>query len=144
MSDFSFSHSVFRRLVLQTLKNQSLFGKGFKQCHYSISEIDSFLSDCCLKLCCLVKNYTCAKRSCLLIYERQSICGKKGKKALNSIFLFSYFLQCFLTNQKISKTNFNFFRICHLQILSIWTSQELHLIKSLLFIKGKNFGPVQN
>ena len=27
-SNFSFSHSVFRRLVLQTRKNQGLFGKG--------------------------------------------------------------------------------------------------------------------
>ena len=28
-SNFSFSHSVFKRLVLQTRKNQGLFGKGF-------------------------------------------------------------------------------------------------------------------
>ena len=28
MSNFSFSHSVFKRLVLQTHKNQGLFGKG--------------------------------------------------------------------------------------------------------------------
>ena len=27
-SNFSFSHSVFNRLVLQTRKNQGLFGKG--------------------------------------------------------------------------------------------------------------------
>ena len=30
MSNFSFSHSVFKRLVLQTRKNQGLFGKGLK------------------------------------------------------------------------------------------------------------------
>ena len=30
MSNFSFSHSVFKRLVLQTHKNQGLFGKGLK------------------------------------------------------------------------------------------------------------------
>ena len=30
-SDFSFSHSVFKKLVLQTGKNQGLFGKGLKQ-----------------------------------------------------------------------------------------------------------------
>ena len=29
-SDFSFYHSVFKRLVLQTRKNQGLFGKGLK------------------------------------------------------------------------------------------------------------------
>ena len=29
-SNFSFSHSVFRRFVLQTGKNQGLFGKGSK------------------------------------------------------------------------------------------------------------------
>ena len=28
MSNFSFSHNVFKRLVLQTCKNQGLFGKG--------------------------------------------------------------------------------------------------------------------
>ena len=30
MSNFSFSHSVFKRLVLQIRKNQGLFGKGLK------------------------------------------------------------------------------------------------------------------
>ena len=29
-SNFSFSHSVFKRLVLQTRKNLGLFGKGLK------------------------------------------------------------------------------------------------------------------
>ena len=29
-SNFSFSHSVFKRLLLQTRKNQGLFGKGLK------------------------------------------------------------------------------------------------------------------
>ena len=28
MSNFSFSHSVFKRIVLQTRKTQGLFGKG--------------------------------------------------------------------------------------------------------------------
>ena len=28
MSNFSFSHSVFKRLILQTRKNQGFFGKG--------------------------------------------------------------------------------------------------------------------
>ena len=31
-SNFSFSHGVFKRLVLQTCKNQGLFGKGLKPC----------------------------------------------------------------------------------------------------------------
>ena len=30
MSNFSFSHSVFKRLLLQRRKNQGLFGKGSK------------------------------------------------------------------------------------------------------------------
>ena len=30
-SNFSFSHSVFKRLVLQTRKNQGLFGKGLRR-----------------------------------------------------------------------------------------------------------------
>ena len=32
MSNFSFSHSVFKRLILQTRKNQGLFGKGLNTC----------------------------------------------------------------------------------------------------------------
>ena len=32
MSNFSFSHSVFKRLLLQIRKNQGLFGKGLKVC----------------------------------------------------------------------------------------------------------------
>ena len=31
MSNFSFSYSNFKRLVLQTRKNQGLFGKGFNR-----------------------------------------------------------------------------------------------------------------
>ena len=33
-SNFSFSHIVFKRLVLQTRKNQGLFGKGLKIVHW--------------------------------------------------------------------------------------------------------------
>ena len=39
MSNFSFSHSVFKRLVLHTCKNQGLFGKGLK--HLNKHEINS-------------------------------------------------------------------------------------------------------
>ena len=39
MSNFSFSHNVFKRLVLQTHKNQGLFGKGLKF-HVCITLID--------------------------------------------------------------------------------------------------------
>ena len=47
-SNFSFSRSVFKRLVLQTRKNQGLFGKGLKELqetmdmftgHHNITEI---------------------------------------------------------------------------------------------------------
>ena len=34
-SNFSFSHIVFKRLVLQTRKNQGLFGKGLRSQSYS-------------------------------------------------------------------------------------------------------------
>ena len=32
MSNFTFSHSVFKRLILQTRKNQGLFGIGLNYC----------------------------------------------------------------------------------------------------------------
>ena len=34
MSNFSFSHSVFQGLVLQTRENQGLFGKGLTESQY--------------------------------------------------------------------------------------------------------------
>ena len=37
MSNFSFFHSVFKRLVQETRKNQGLFGKGLQQCFSSFS-----------------------------------------------------------------------------------------------------------
>ena len=39
-SNFSFSHSVFKRLVLQTRKNQDLFEKGFNVAKIMISPCD--------------------------------------------------------------------------------------------------------
>ena len=45
-SNFSFSHNVFKRLVLQTLKNQGMFGKLLKE-HYTKQVITS---SCLLKI----------------------------------------------------------------------------------------------
>ena len=39
MSNFSFSHSVFKRLVLQTRKNQGLFGKGLTLSQKNLSYV---------------------------------------------------------------------------------------------------------
>ena len=39
-SNFSFSYSVFIRLVLQTRKNQGLFGKGLTLCELVQSSTD--------------------------------------------------------------------------------------------------------
>ena len=41
-SNFSFSHSVFIRLVLQTRKNQGLFGKGLNQQFIEKTTLSSF------------------------------------------------------------------------------------------------------
>ena len=48
MSNFSFSHIVFKRLVLQTRKNQGLFGKGSRCCLQFVSILIG------LKFCLLV------------------------------------------------------------------------------------------
>ena len=40
MSNFPFSHSVFKRLVLQTCKNQGLFGKQLNITNLVISVFD--------------------------------------------------------------------------------------------------------
>ena len=49
-SNFSFSHSVFKRLVLQTRKNQGLFGKGLIFCPISkIQQLHDALDQSILK-----------------------------------------------------------------------------------------------
>ena len=51
-SNFSFSHSVFKRLVLQTRKNQGLFGKGLiksRSCNDTMCKVTA-LFICFLKV----------------------------------------------------------------------------------------------
>ena len=43
MSNFTFSHSVFKRLVLETHKNKGLFGKGLNCTRSSPNKITSIL-----------------------------------------------------------------------------------------------------
>ena len=54
MSNFSFSHSVFKRLVLHTRKNQGLFGKGLTKAiddTLNLSSVNAFNIDHS-KFCC--------------------------------------------------------------------------------------------
>ena len=46
MSTFSFSHSVLKRLVLQTHEKQGLFGKGLKEFAYDKLRCDSKVEIC--------------------------------------------------------------------------------------------------
>ena len=48
-SNFSFSHSVFKRLILQTSENQGLFGKEFKS-ELCGKELDPLFTDKCFVL----------------------------------------------------------------------------------------------
>ena len=104
MSNFSFSHSVFKRLTLQTPKNQGLFGKGLTLYH---------------KITTLT---TPRKRAF------ENIVGKE-ENAGNKHFL--PFSQCFLPYQR-HKSSFEQHINCRLQMLSIWTSLKFcQLVKTL-------------
>ena len=100
-SNFSFSHSVFKRLVLQTHKNQGLFGKGLNKIlsgaylqnytgyGYEISWVVTTWGKTgisCYKFAALV--------TCLQYQSFENTVGK-GEIAHNEQFLF--FPQCFLT-----------------------------------------------
>ena len=76
-SNFSFSHSVSRRPVLQTHKNQGLFGKGL----FSCQQVHSIWTS--PNLCCLVKS----KKD-----GHHVICSPKYCQvtAFCSIFIFSH------------------------------------------------------
>ena len=81
MRNFSFSHSVFRRLVQQTCKNQGLFGKGlFKvvstiPCDKIVDSVDQ-RSDC--SFCSLILICTFHKNNSSSLvrikYEKRSTC----------------------------------------------------------------------
>ena len=46
MSNFSFSHSVFKRPVLQTRENQGLFGKGLiTGCKIRLCKVNAMLEN---------------------------------------------------------------------------------------------------
>ena len=46
MSNFSFSHSVFKRFVLQTPKNKACLGKGYIKTHCTLPLQDLALNIC--------------------------------------------------------------------------------------------------
>ena len=55
MSNFSFSHSVFKRLVLQTRKNRGLFGKQRERERESnIVKKDTFFNFLCIEITVLL------------------------------------------------------------------------------------------
>ena len=99
-SNFSFSRSVFKRLVLQTRKNQGLFGKGLTHYQqYSILTHYRYI---------VVEN---------IVRKGEIVCNKQ-------LLLFS---QCFLPYMILT---FHFrctLKYC-LQFVSIWTSLKLILM----------------
>ena len=74
-SNFSFSHTIFKRLVLQTCKNQGLFGKGLTHYHIML-HFDA------------LKIYSCGKH-----------CEKRRNCLYKQFLLFS---QCFLPYMTLS------------------------------------------
>ena len=90
-----FFHSVFKRLILQTSKNQGLFGKGLTHSH-TMTPFDAPGKQAFRKHC-----------------------GEKREIARNEQFLL--FPQCFLP---VWITFFHFCQIqnCSLQTLSVWRS----------------------
>ena len=100
LSNFSFSHSVFKRLVQQTCKSQDLFGEGLKE------KIDTYLamkmknlkswyqkSQILLLQCfCCWGNYAVIKqiRSQIRLHVLRTL-WEQEKNADASIFSFSYY-----------------------------------------------------
>ena len=84
MSNFSFSHSVFKRLVLQTCKNQGLFGKGLNENIY-------------------IPLFNLAQVLELVFGTVENIVGKEKYTGYHRFLLFPHFFikGCFLRNIKI-------------------------------------------
>ena len=73
MSNFSFSYSVFKRLVLQTHKNKGLFEKGFKKMIMVLVHALVFIVVClCLNFQVpTLQAYPSSKKAKAKIYKRQ-------------------------------------------------------------------------
>ena len=137
MSNFSFSHSVFNRLILQTRKTRPCFGKGLK---------DLLVQSLKHKICFLVYHtlnpfpnkprfsWVCSTSLWKTPWEKEEI-------ACNKQFLL--FPQCFLP---IWGTFCHFHQIwnCRLQTLSLWKSLKLviwervnNMFCAVLWLRGK-------
>ena len=141
MSNFSISHSVFKRLVLQTSKNQGLFGKGLRE-----TIQNTFISKLCpffnLDILSSIKHATAKRwhshavllfnsesRLLMTLYKKpfENIVGKL-ENAGNQHFLL--FPQCFLPFP-IKTLTFESHLFCHLLMLSNRSSLEFCcLVKS--------------
>ena len=83
-SNFSYSHSVFKSFVLQTLKNQGLFGKGLT--HYLMTILDL------TKLIALADDKINVTHVIISLFDSVENIAVKKKMLVTSIFFFS---QCF-------------------------------------------------
>ena len=80
MSNFSFSHSVFKRLVLQTCKKQGLFGKGLI---FPLVLPSIYIS---AQFCCMVE-----KRRIGIIFENfAKYCGKRRSACHTSVIVYHF------------------------------------------------------
>ena len=112
-SNFSFSHSVFKRLVLQTHKNQGLFGKGLR---YTDPEDWLF-------------NSTTQSRLLTTLKQRafENNVWKEENAGNQQILLFPQSFLPFPNQFWI----FHSHLFCRLQMLSIWKSLRFcHFVKS--------------
>ena len=84
MSNFSFSHSVFKRLVLQTRKNQGLFGKGLKirfgfhqrATDLSLRAVAKHQMACCMRYSLIQKVQSFTFQSRKVVLSLESFTGK--------------------------------------------------------------------
>ena len=126
MSNFSFSHSVFKRLVLQTHKYQGLFGKRLN-CQ--------FLSKC-------LQGYWSITTQCRILTHWRYIdvenIVRKGEIACIKQYLF--FPQCFLPYM-VLVFYFKHTLKCCLQFISTWTSLTFCclVMGQVTFIDSSNY-----
>ena len=142
-SNFSFSHSVFKRLKVQTRKNQGLFGKGLKWCirewvnTYKVSKITLYQSTKVLKTCKtkglfgkgLTKNNPNTKKESF-----ENILGK-GDKCWKPLF---FFFPLFYSSYNKQTSNCELHLLCQLQMFSIWTSLKFGCLVKLTHYQTTN------
>ena len=119
-SNFSFSHNVFKRLVLQTRKNQGLFGKGLIMIGNFMRSEEKVCGICSSKQTCAIKSFpnkpwllrVCSTSLLKTLWEKEKLLIMSNFSFFHSVFYqFGELSAIFITFEVVVCKVFQFGRV---------------------------------